>query len=233
MRRDRVPARHRLGLVVLGAGLGLVACASSSSPATPTARPTLRAIQSAVVCPTAPIHTAVVNPPRHFTSPPGAVISASSGYCAYVATAAGVISMRLRPEFAPNTVNDFVYLAQRGFYDGLSFFEVCPDPADQKCPGSAPIALAGDPTHSGSGGPGYSIAAEPVIGEYLLGAVAMYGDDPTRTGSEFFISKGDSRSLPNRYVIFGQITDGIPALASLRKGAEVLWIAVEATGPQP
>jgi cyclophilin family peptidyl-prolyl cis-trans isomerase len=232
VRTHRTPTLGRLVALAFGAVLATAGCAASST-ATPSVRPTLPAIQSAVVCPAAPAHAAVVNPPRHFDSPPGAVISVTSGYCAYLATASGVISIRLRPEFAPNTVNDFVFLAQRGFYDGLSFFEACPDTTDMRCPASASIAVAGDPTESGSGGPGYTVAAEPVIGDYLLGAVAMYGADPAKSGSEFLISKGDSRSLPHRYVIFGQVTDGIPALASLSKGAKILWVAVQATAQEP
>ena len=155
----------------------------------------------------------------------------SSGYCAYIATDSGVISVRLRPDLAPRAVNDFVFLAEHGFYDGLTFFEVCPDPADALCPGQAPIAVAGDPTERGTGGPGYAVPADPVDGGYLFGTVAMYGPNPAVMGSTFFISRGDSRSLSHSYDIFGQVTGGIPALAALRKGQRILWIAVVPTPP--
>ena len=109
---------------------------------------------------------------------------------------------------------------------------MCPEPAGGACPGSAPIALAGDPAGNGAGGPGYSLAAEPVLGDYLLGAVAMYSGDTARIGSTFLISTGDSRSLSRRYVIFGQVTDGITVLASLTAGTKILWVAIEATAPE-
>ena len=206
-------------------------CGGSSKP-TPTSSSIPPFSLSAVVCPPGPAnHTAVANPPRHFSHPPRQVIAPSKGYCAYVMTTAGLISVRLRPEFAPNTVNNFVYLAEQGFYDGLSFYRVCPDASDPACPAQAPIAVAGDPTGTGSGGPGYTLPAEPVVGQYLLGAVAMYSSDPKSIGSQFFLSKGDGRSLPRTYVLFGQVTDGIVPLVALKKANTILWIDIEPTSP--
>src|SRR5438132_7418151 len=116
MRSDQSAGYHRLRMVSSWVAFGLLGCSPSGHGASPAAKPTLPAIQSAVVCPPTPVHAGVVNPPRHFTSPPGTVISPASGYCAYLATARGVIAIRLRPEFVPIAVNNFVYLAQRGFY---------------------------------------------------------------------------------------------------------------------
>ncbi len=144
-----------------------------------------------------------------------------------------MISVRLRPEFAPHAVNDFVYLAQRGFYDGLTFYAVCPAASGPPCPVAAPVALAGDPTGTGSGGPGYRAVADPVVGDYLFGAVAMYGTDATSIGSQFFVSKGDSSTLARKYDIFGQVTDGLPALTELQKGDMIVWVAVVPTAPEP
>jgi cyclophilin family peptidyl-prolyl cis-trans isomerase len=141
--------------------------------------------------------------------------------------------VRLRPEYAPRAVSDFIYLAQHGFYDGLTFDQVCPATVGVACPTAAPIALAGDPTGTGTGGPGYSVPSDPVVGNYLFGAVAMYGTSASRIGSQFFISKGDSSSIARKYDIFGQVTDGIPALAALQKGSTILWIAIEITAPEP
>ncbi|MGD0193878.1 MAG: peptidylprolyl isomerase [Candidatus Dormibacteria bacterium] len=155
------------------------------------------------------------------------------GYCAFIDTAAGVISIRLRPEYAPHAVSDFVWLAQHGFYDGLSFYQACPAISGPPCPDTAPVALAGDPTNTGTGGPGYSVASDPVVGEYLFGAVAMYGSSASRIGSQFLISKGDSSSLARKYDIFGQVTDGFGALAAVQKGTPIIWIAIVMTAPEP
>jgi cyclophilin family peptidyl-prolyl cis-trans isomerase len=130
-------------------------------------------------------------------------------------------------------VSDFVWLAQHGFYDGLSFYQACPAISGPACPGTAPVALAGDPTSTGLGGPGYSVASDPVVGEYLFGAVAMYGSSASGIGSQFLISKGDSSSLARRYDIFGQVTDGFGALAAVQKGTPIIWIAIVVTAPEP
>lgn len=210
----------------------LIALTSCGTP-TPASSPHLATIQSAVVCPAPPTHTPIAHPIRHYTSAPRSSLSGSLGYCAYIATIHGVISVRLRPEYAPKAVNNFVFLAKRGFYDGLAFDQVCPASTGLACPGAAPLAIAGGSTASGAGGPGYSLAADPVIGKYLFGAVAMYSDSSSALGSEFMISKGDSQALPRKYDIFGQVTDGIGALVQVQKGDAILWIAIEATAPEP
>jgi peptidylprolyl isomerase len=150
-----------------------------------------------------------------------------------MATTRGILSVRLRPEYAPNAVNDFVYLAEHGFYDGLTFYQVCPDPTGSPCPAKATAAVAGDPTGAGTGGPGYTVKSDRVIGQYLFGAVAMYGSDARTIGSQFFISRGDSSGIARSYDIFGQVTDGIPALAVLQRGDKILWVAVVSTAPEP
>jgi cyclophilin family peptidyl-prolyl cis-trans isomerase len=211
------------------AGL-MTGCSASVPPASSTH---LASIQSAVTCPAPPAHTAVIDPSRTFSVAPRTVIKHNVGYCAYVDTSHGIISVRLRPEFAPKAVNDFVFLAEHGFYDGLSVSQVCPDTTGTACPGQASLAIAGDPTSTGTGGPGYSLASDPVVGEYLFGAVAMYGANPAAIGSQFFMSRGDSRGVGRKYDIFGQVTDGIPALAELRKGDTIIWIAIAVTRPEP
>ena len=208
----------------------LTSCASTAAT---QATPGLVTIQTAVTCPAPAGHTAVASPPRHFAQTPRLALGRNVGYCAYIDTTGGIISVRLRPEYAPRAVSDFIYLAQHGFYDGLTFDQVCPATVGVACPTAAPIALAGDPTGTGTGGPGYSVPSDPVVGNYLFGAVAMYGTSASRIGSQFFISKGDSSSIARKYDIFGQVTDGIPALAALQKGSTILWIAIEITAPEP
>ncbi len=130
-------------------------------------------------------------------------------------------------------MNDFVYLAEHGFYDGLTFYQMCPDAIGPPCPAHATVVVSGDPTGTGAGGPGYTVKADAVIGRYLFGAVAMYGADPANIGSQFFISTGDSSGAARTYDIFGQVTDGLPALAQLQKGDKILSVAVLQTAPEP
>src|ERR1700674_3550002 len=87
------------------AGL-MTGCSASVPPASSTH---LASIQSAVTCPAPPAHTAVIDPSRTFSVAPRTVIKHNVGYCAYVDTSHGIISVRLRPEFAPKAVNDFVF----------------------------------------------------------------------------------------------------------------------------
>jgi cyclophilin family peptidyl-prolyl cis-trans isomerase len=126
-----------------------------------------------------------------------------------------------------------VFLARQGFYDGLTVDQVCPATVGLPCPAQVPLAIAGDPTGSGTGGPGYTLKADAVVGQYLFGAVAMYTSGSAALGSQFLISTGDGQALPRRYDIFGQVTDGIPALVQLRKGDAILWIAIANTPPEP
>jgi cyclophilin family peptidyl-prolyl cis-trans isomerase len=210
-----------------------IALASCGSPSAATNAPHLASIQSAVVCPIPPAHNAVAKPSRTFSAAPTRVIKNNVGYCAYIATKAGIISVRLRPEYAPNAVNDFVFLVEHGFYDGQTFAQACPATTGTPCPTGATALVAGNPVGTGAGSPGFTVKADPVIGQYLFGAVAMYGSNASTVGSRFFISTGDSSKVARDYDIFGQVTDGIPALASLQKGATILWITVVATAPEP
>ena len=130
-------------------------------------------------------------------------------------------------------MNDFVYLAQHGFYDGLTFYQTCPDATGAPCPAHATAAIAGAPTATGAGGPGFTVKADAVVGDYLFGAVAMLSAAPSLIGSQFFMSTGDSSGVAHQYDIFGQVTDGLPALAELHKGDKILWVAILATAPEP
>src|SRR6266540_6715706 len=98
-------------------------------------------------------------------------------------TVRGDIVMELDPKLAPNTVNNFVALARDGYYDGLTFHRVVPEF----------VVQGGDPTGTGSGGPGFRFKDEPVKGEYSLGAVAMANAGPDTNGSQFFICIDDCR----------------------------------------
>ena len=72
-----------------------------------------------------------------------------------------------------------------------------------------------------------------MVGDYLFGAVAMYGTDDPGSEVNSFVSKGDSSSLARKYDIFGQVTDGFVALATLQKGTRIMWVAIAVTAPEP
>ncbi len=169
----RATSDFRRRTFALGVACAAILVAGCGSPSASHRANHLASIQSAVTCPAPSAHTAVAHPSRRFNAAPSRVIQRNVGYCAYIATTRGILSVRLRPEYAPNAVNDFVYLAEHGFYDGLSFYQVCPDATGSPCPAKATAAVAGDPTGAGIGGPGYTVKSDPVIGQYLFGAVAM------------------------------------------------------------
>src|ERR1700680_879348 len=110
---------------------------------------------------------------------------------------------------APKSVNNFVFLARDGFYDGVTFHRVVDDFVIQ----------GGDPEGSGRGGPGYRFEDEPVQGEYIPGAVAMANSGPNTNGSQFFICTVDDRhKLTKSYNLFGQVVKGMEVVTSVRQG---------------
>ena len=138
---------------------------------------------------------------KSWSSPPPMAIDEKAAYTAVMRTSEGNISIALDPKQAPKTVNNFVFLAKEGFYDGLTFHRVIPDFVIQ----------AGDADGNGTGGPGYSFADElPKAGAYKLGSVAMANAGPDTNGSQFFIITGQQGvQLPPNYSLFGQVTKGL------------------------
>ncbi|WP_218030886.1 peptidylprolyl isomerase [Dictyobacter aurantiacus] len=136
------------------------------------------------------------------------VIDNNKVYCAGINTNRGLIVLELDPKIAPKTVNNFVFLAQNHFYDGLTFHRVLKSPIA--------IAQGGDPEGTGSGGPGYKFADEPVKGSYTAGTVAMANSGPNTNGSQFFIDTGDNSSqLGKQYNLFGHVVDGLNVAQAL------------------
>jgi cyclophilin family peptidyl-prolyl cis-trans isomerase len=152
--------------------------------------------------------------------PPEHEIDEDSIYRATIHTDRGAIVMELDPQMAPNTVNNFVSLARRGYYDGLTFHRVVPDFVIQ----------GGDPDGTGSGGPGYRFADEPVRGEYTLGAVAMANAGPDTNGSQFFVCIDDcTRKLKKSYNLFGYVVDGIDVAQETQVGDTMQSVTIEET----
>ncbi|GAC1389864.1 MAG: hypothetical protein NVS4B11_39530 [Ktedonobacteraceae bacterium] len=135
-------------------------------------------------------------------------IDTKKTYCAGINTNRGLIVVELDPSLAPNTVNNFVFLAQNKFYDGMVFHRVIQTGTGLH------IIQSGDPlgkdlTKRGTGGPGYKFADEPVKGNYSDGAIAMANSGPNTNGSQFFICTGDDTSLPKSYNLFGRVVQGL------------------------
>lgn len=133
------------------------------------------------------------------TAPPEMEISPEKKYTAVFDTTAGSIVIELNAKETPKTVNNFVHLARKGFYNNTIFHRVI----------KGFMIQGGDPKGTGSGGPGYRIEDEPFTGEYVRGTIAMANTGaPNSAGSQFFIMHQDF-DLPKSYVIFGKVKDGM------------------------
>jgi cyclophilin family peptidyl-prolyl cis-trans isomerase len=128
---------------------------------------------------------------------------------AKIETTVGVIEIELLDDAAPKTVENFVTLAKKGFYDGVIFHRVVP----------GFVIQGGDPDGTGMGGPGYKFDDEPVTMGYARGTVAMANSGPNTNGSQFFICLDDLASLPPKYTIFGTVTSGLATVDAIAKGA--------------
>ncbi|MEO6043833.1 MAG: peptidylprolyl isomerase [Tepidiformaceae bacterium] len=149
---------------------------------------------------------------KSYSSPPALSIDPKKNYTATIETTAGTMTAEFFPGDAPNTVNNFVFLAREGYYEDVIFHRVIPGFMIQ----------GGDPTGSGSGGPGYKFKDEPVGKKYTRGILAMANAGKDTNGSQFFIMHADY-GLPPSYTIFGQLTSGedvLDAIATAPKGAQ-------------
>ncbi len=127
-------------------------------------------------------------------------IDVNKRYLATLDTDKGKIVIELLPKVAPITVNSFVFLVRQGYYDGVTFHRVLP----------GFVAQGGDPTGSGSGGPGYSIPNEDSDLRFdAAGVVAMANSGRDQNGSQFFITYAPLPSLDGGYTIFGRVAEGL------------------------
>lgn len=193
---------------------------SASSSTTTTASPTSStapastggsgnkspsAITTAADCPADP--KATLNKPS-YSSPPTAV-DPNKTYTATVKTDVGQFAVQLDPKAAPKAVGSFVFLARQHFFDCIVFHRVIPGFVDQ----------TGDPTGTGTGGPGYHFADElppKASPQYPVGSLAMANSGPDTNGSQFFIVTGPSgESLSPNYTLFGKVTSGMDVVQKI------------------
>jgi peptidyl-prolyl cis-trans isomerase B (cyclophilin B) len=188
----------------------------------------------AVPCPAAPSGHPNSNARHTYTVTPNTKLDPTKAYRVVMCTTRGVITLGLRHIEAPVTVNDFVFLVNNGYYDGLTFHRVCPNPADASCGGTIHIAQGGDPNGDGTGrGPGFLIPDEKPKGGYITGTVALARPAnadgtkiPNSSGGQFFINTANNNFAPD-YNLFGDITSGLAVAQHLVKGDKIVWMAVQ------
>jgi cyclophilin family peptidyl-prolyl cis-trans isomerase len=134
-------------------------------------------------------------------------IDPSKRYGAEMVTSKGTLKIALDAIAAPVTVNNFVFLARYHYFEGIVFHRVIP----------GFVLQGGDPTGTGTGGPGYRFADElPKPGRYEIGSLAMANAGPDTNGSQFFVISGpDGVRLPPQYALFGKVVSGLDVVATI------------------
>ena len=134
----------------------------------------------------------------------------------------GVIKIEFFPEDAPKTVENFVTLAKKGFYDGLTFHRIEP----------GFVIQGGDPKGDGTGGPGYKIKAEFNKNQHVRGAVAMArSNDPDSAGSQFYIVLAPAHFLDGKYTVFGKVVSGMNIVDNVKKGDKMKTVKIVEAAP--
>jgi peptidyl-prolyl cis-trans isomerase B (cyclophilin B) len=147
-------------------------------------------------------------------------IDPEKSYHALVKTSRGTIEIKLYPEYAPKTVNNFCFLAREGFYEGVSFHRVI----------SNFVIQGGDPTGTGRGGPGYMFEDE-VRGNPLkheTGSLSMANAGPNTNGSQFFITHSPQPHLDGRHTVFGKVMSGQDVVNAIRQGDIMTTVTIVA-----
>ncbi|MFO7601756.1 MAG: peptidylprolyl isomerase [Candidatus Desulfacyla sp.] len=155
---------------------------------------------------------------KQWKKPPKIQIDLKKTYRATIETNKGPIELELYPKYALKTVNNFVFLAQEGFYDGVRFHRVISDFMIQ----------TGDPTGTGSGGPGYKfddeIKTNPL--KHETGVISMANAGPNTNGSQFFITHSPQPHLNGMHTVFGRVTAGQDVVDAIQQGDRMVSVVV-------
>ncbi len=150
---------------------------------------------------------------KQWTTAPAMQIDPKKSYSAKIETNKGDIEIELYPQYAPKTVNNFVFLARVGFYDGVVFHRVI----------SNFMVQGGDPTGTGRGGPGYRFEDEfvgnPLKHERCV--LSMANSGPGTNGSQFFITHSPQPHLDGKHTVFGKVTSGHKIVDAIRQGDQM------------
>jgi peptidyl-prolyl cis-trans isomerase B (cyclophilin B) len=155
---------------------------------------------------------------KQWSGPPPLTIDVGRTYPVSIETEKGTIRLELYPQHAPNTVNNFIFLARQGFYDGVVFHRVIPDFMIQ----------GGDPTGSGRGGPGYKFEDETRNNpnKHGTGSLSMANAGPDSNGSQFFITHAPQPHLDGKHTVFGKVVAGQEVVDAIRQGDRMLKVVV-------
>jgi cyclophilin family peptidyl-prolyl cis-trans isomerase len=200
--REFLTSRFLILFAVVTAAMFLTAaCSANKEAAEPFPTTTVGTGEANLTVPAAPSER------KTWDQPPAMQIDPAKKYEATFATEAGDIVVELFADRAPSTVNNFVFLAREGFYDDTTFHRVIPDF----------MAQAGDPTATGTGGPGYRFADEfdPDL-KHEPGVLSMANAGPNTNGSQFFITFAATPQLDGKHAVFGRVIEGIDVVASIR-----------------
>jgi peptidyl-prolyl cis-trans isomerase B (cyclophilin B) len=155
---------------------------------------------------------------KQWSTPPAMKIDAKKTYAVSIETTRGTIELELYAEHAPQTVNNFVFLAGEGFYDGVKFHRVISDFMIQ----------TGDPTGTGRGGPGYKFGDEtkgnPL--KHERGVISMANAGPGTNGSQFFITHSPQSHLNGKHTVFGKVTKGLDVVDAIKQGDVMVSVKV-------
>jgi cyclophilin family peptidyl-prolyl cis-trans isomerase len=209
------PMKAAISISLIAIALLLAACSLPEEAPTPTAIPDVIPTPRIADTPTPPVigtptpvkeESASGRVVRQYAAPPEMTIDTEGEYSADIQTNQGTITVELFAEDTPITVNNFVFLARQGFYDGVVFHRVIPNFMIQ----------GGDPTGTGGGGPGYKFQDEfvPSLAFDSAGILAMANAGPGTNGSQFFIVLAEGR-LSKDYTIFGQVIEGLDTLKDI------------------
>ncbi len=156
---------------------------------------------------------------QQWNSAPEMQIDPEKNYTATIETSKGNIVLELAPEHAPKTVNNFVFLAQQGYYDGVAFHRVIANFMIQ----------GGDPTGTGRGGPGYKFEDEtqgnPLRHESKV--ISMANAGPNTNGSQFFITHSPQPHLDGKHTVFGKVTEGTDVVDAIKQGDTMDKVTIE------
>jgi peptidyl-prolyl cis-trans isomerase B (cyclophilin B) len=156
---------------------------------------------------------------KQYSAPPAMQIDTARNYTATFETDKGAIVCDLFPNEAPKTVNNFVFLAKDGFYDGTVFHRVIEDFMIQ----------GGDPTGTGRGGPGYKFEDETGPGKpkHQVGSLSMANAGPNTNGSQFFITHIATDWLNGKHTVFGQVRQGQDVVNKIQQGDTIKKVTIQ------
>jgi cyclophilin family peptidyl-prolyl cis-trans isomerase len=205
-------------------GIAFAVSSGNKGSAKPSAQQQANQVAVRAGCPESP--STRVNTQTYAAAPP-MTIDTSKTYTATVKTTLGTFVIDLDPKAAPKTVNNFVFLAKKGYYHCVIFHRVIPGFMNQ----------TGDPTGTGRGTPGYTIPDENppkaanASTQYPLGALAMANEGSPHTGgSQFFIVAGpEGEGLPNTYALFGQVSSGMSVVDAINKDGSTQGVPPKVT----